>query len=190
MRIAAFLRAATLFLFALPALAGWTIHGPDGGSVKRLVFDPADPAIVYAASNGLFRSGDGGQHWVGASSLLGTTILDVAVANSDPRIVFAASPDGLYKSTDRGVNWSAVQTDGSFHVAVSTQNANVVYSVSITGPVMSSDGGATFGNRGSGLPSGLATAIAVDPQNDTTVYLAFPSAAGAYKSTDSGTHRT
>jgi len=191
MRIAAFFRAATLFFFALPALGDWTIHGPDGGSVKRLAFDPADPSIVYAAaSNGLFRSGDGGQHWVGAPALLGTGMLDVAVAKSDPRMVFAASPDGLYKSIDRGLSWSTVQANGSFHVAVSAQHANVVYSVSLSGPVMSSDGGATFGSRGSGLPAGLASAIAVDPQNDTTVYVAFPSSSGVYKSTDSGAHWT
>jgi hypothetical protein len=47
-----------LVLAALPCFAGsiWTIDGPDGGTVNRLVFDPADPSIVYAgASNGLFR---------------------------------------------------------------------------------------------------------------------------------------
>ena len=96
---------ASLLVAALPAFAGnrWMINGPDGGTVNRLVFDPTDSSIVYAgASNGLFRSADGGRHWVGAPALLGTTILDVAVANSDPRVVFAASTYGLYRTTDRG----------------------------------------------------------------------------------------
>src|ERR1043165_9944016 len=109
MRLPVPLRAAfvaLLTLIALPALAGsrWVINGPDGGSVTRLVFDPADASIVYAgSSNGLFRSADGGAHWVAAAELLGTSISDVAVAKSDPRTVYAATGYGLYKSSDRGM---------------------------------------------------------------------------------------
>jgi hypothetical protein len=180
---------AIILLAALPALAGWAIHGPDGGSVKRLVFDPTDASIVYAAaSNGLFRSADGGQHWVAGAGLVGTGLLDVAVAKSDPRVIFAASASGLFKSTDRGASFHLVQSNGAFHLAVSRQNADIVYCVSINGPVQSTDGAATFGPRGSGLPAGLASAIAVDPQNAATVYVSFPTSPGVYKSTDSGAH--
>ncbi|MGZ4810415.1 MAG: WD40/YVTN/BNR-like repeat-containing protein, partial [Thermoanaerobaculia bacterium] len=176
---------ALLLLLAFAALGDgrWTIQGPDGGNVKRLLFDPGDPSIVYAAAtNGLFRSADGGRHWLGAAELLGTTVLDVAVAKSDPRSVFAASPDGLYKSTDRGLSWSLIQSSGAFALAISAQSPHVIYDVSISGLVQSTDGGVTFGARGSGLPSGNPTALAVDPQNASIVYAAFPFAAGVYKS--------
>lgn len=179
-------------LVALPALASgrWTIGGPDGGSVTRLVFDPADSSIVYAAStNGLFRSADGGRHWLAASALLGTRILDIAVAKSDSRTVFAATTYGLYKSTDRGASWRLVQSDSWFRVAVSAQNPDVVYSISFSGPVLSTDGGTTFGKAGSGLPAGgLPSALAVDPGNAAVLYASFPSSAGVYKSSDSGAH--
>jgi hypothetical protein len=179
-----------LMLFALPvAGSGWTISGPDGGTIRRLVFDPADPSIAYAGtSNGLFRSADGGQHWVAAPLLLGINIGDIAVAKSDPRIVFAASPSGLFKSSDRGASWRVLSDSGSFHLAVSAQNASVVYNVSINGLIQSANGGVTFGSRGAGLPSGTATGLVVDPQNDAVVYAAFPASAGVFKSTDSGAH--
>jgi hypothetical protein len=178
-------------LFALPVFGAgqWTINGPDGGNVRRLLFDPNDSSIVYAgATNGLFRSADGGRHWNAAPALLGTIFLDLAIAGSDSTNVFAASPSGLYKSSDRGVTWQMIQSAGSFHLAVSAQNPKIVYSVSITGLVRSADGGATFESRGSGLPAGLATGIALDPHNDSIVYAAFPSSAGIYKTTDGGAH--
>lgn len=182
-----------LLLLALPAFAAsrWVIDGPDGGTVNRLVFDPGDPSIAYAAaSNGLFRSFDGGQHWAGATALLGTTVLDVAVAKSDSRTAYAATGNGLYKTTDRGASWRVAREGSWFRVAVSAQNAEVVYSASFAGSVRSDDGGITFGSRGSGLPNGVPLAIAVDPQDAATVYASFQSVNGVYKSSDAGAHWT
>ena len=182
---------AVFLVAALPAFAGnrWLINGPDGGTVNRLVFDPADSSIVYAgASNGLFRSSDGGRHWAGAPLILGTTILDVAVAKSDPRVVFAASTYGLYKTSDRGSTWHLVNASESFRVAVSAQNPNVVYAVTFNGPVQSTDGGVTFAARGAGLPGGVASALTVDPRNDAVAYAAFQAVNGIFATSDGGAH--
>jgi photosystem II stability/assembly factor-like uncharacterized protein len=182
---------ALLVLAALPTFAAshWTINGPDGGMVNRLVFDPNDSSIVYAgATNGLFRSADGGEHWAGAAALFGTNILDVAVAKSDSRVVYAASPDGLYRTTDGGSSWRLVNTDSSFRVGVSAQNPNVVYSVSFNGPLRSTDGGTTFESRGSGLPNGVASALTVDPRNQAVAYAAFQGVNGIFMTSDSGAH--
>lgn len=182
-----------LVLFALPVIAGdnrWTIKGPYGGTVNKLAFDPVNPSIVYAASsNGVFRSADGGQNWVAAAGLVGTPFSDIAVAASDPQKVFASSVWGLYKSTDRGATWSVVHPFGSYAVAVSRTNADIVYSNSSGGPFRSSDGGVTFGAYGSGLPSGVSV-LAVDPQTPDTVYAAYGTSAGVYKSVDGGAHWT
>jgi photosystem II stability/assembly factor-like uncharacterized protein len=186
----AILLAITL-LGALPTFAGsrWTLSGPDGGGVTRLVFDPTDPSIIYAAaSNGLFRSADGGRHWIGAAALQGTTILDVAVAPSDARVVYAASAYGFYRTTDGGASWRLVNTGSFFRVAVSAQNPDVVYSTSFNGPLRSLDGGVTFESRGSGLPTGAAMAVTVDPRNEAIAYAGFPSAAGIFKTSDGGAH--
>jgi|GEM_PF-3047524 len=124
-------------LFSLSLFAGenrWTINGPEAGSATRIVFDPADSSIVYAAtSNGVFRSSDGGQHWTAAAGLLGTPFSDLAVATNDPQKVFAASVYGLYKSSNRGVTWSVVHPFGSSKVAVST-DGNVVSASPPVGP--------------------------------------------------------
>src|SRR5713226_8245046 len=135
-----------LVLSALPVIAGdnrWTIKGPYGGTVSKLAFDPVNPSIAYAASsNGIFRSADGGQHWAAAAGLVGTPFMDVAVAASDPQKVFASSVYAFYKSTDRGLTWFQVPGSfGSYAVAVSRTNADIVYSDSSGGPIRSSDGG-------------------------------------------------
>jgi photosystem II stability/assembly factor-like uncharacterized protein len=176
--------------FAVSLFAGenrWTIKGPDAGSPPKIVFDPVNSSIVYAAtSNGVFRSGDGGQHWTVGAGTLGTPFGDVAVASGDPQKVFASSVYGLYKSSDRGVTWSLAHPFGSFKVAVSA-NGSVVYSVSTGGPIRSADGGVTFGSTGSGLPAGTS-ALVLDPQNADTIYAALLSNAGVYKSTDGAAH--
>jgi photosystem II stability/assembly factor-like uncharacterized protein len=186
-----------LVLFTLPIMAGdnrWTIKGPFGGSVSKLAFDPVNPSIAYAASpNGMFRSTDGGQHWVAAAEVLGTPFVDIAVANSDPQQVFASSTYGLFKSTDRGLTWFHIPGSfGSNAVAVSRTNADIVYSNTTGGPYRSSDGGVTFGNYGTGLPSPVSavSALAVDPQSPDTVYASYLTSAGVYKSVDGGAHWT
>jgi photosystem II stability/assembly factor-like uncharacterized protein len=78
----------------------------------------------------------------------------VAVVSGDPQKVFAASIDGLYKSSDRGATWSLLQPFSSLKVAVSA-NGNVVYSGSFGEVIRSLDGGLTFGDSGSGLPTGV-----------------------------------
>ena len=189
-----FIQIPLIALVSLSLFAGenrWTIKGPDAGSPGKIVFDPADSSIVYAATtNGVFCSSDGGQHWTVGAGTLGTPFGDVAVASGDPQKVFASSVYGLYKSSDRGVTWSVVHPFGSFKVAVSA-NGSVVYSVSTGGPIRSTDGGVTFGSAGSGFPAFTSVAsLNIDPQNADTVYAALLSNAGVYKSTDGAAHWT
>jgi photosystem II stability/assembly factor-like uncharacterized protein len=186
--------AVLLSLVALPSIAGnnrWTITGPEGGGVNRLAFDSGDPSIAYAATdNGLFRSTDGGKTWAAPPDLLGTRVLDVAVANNDPRKVFASTVAGLYKSDDRGVTWRVAHTTASYKVTVSPANANVVYNLVVSGSIRSLDGGTTFGQPQSGLPSvSFVSGLTLDPQNADTVYASFLFA-GVYKSVDGGAHWT
>lgn len=188
-------RAVFLFvvLLALPVLAGnyrWTTAGPDGGFADSLQFDPADPSIVYAGtSNGLFRSSDGGVHWTGAAPTLGKSVFDIAIAADNPRIVFTSTAYGLYRSEDRGLTWRAMDPQASYGVAVSGDGA-IVYNVSASGPMRSSDGGVTFGATGNGLPvNKIVTAIVVDPRNADVVYSLLTDH-GVYQSVNGGAQWT
>lgn len=121
-------------------------------SIARLVFDPQDPDVVYAATGdpnissyvfigqGLYKSCDAGETW----DLLGLEDLGVlsalAIDPQDNRILYAGSMGiplrpgaerGLYRSEDNGQNWTKVlflsDEAGITDVLVDPQDPNVVY---------------------------------------------------------------
>jgi photosystem II stability/assembly factor-like uncharacterized protein len=84
------------------------------GVVRSLAVDPADPARIFAGADcGLCLSEDGGAHWRRvASPMDGLTVWSIAIAPTDPRIVYAGtgapSRARLYRSSDAGEHWVAV----------------------------------------------------------------------------------
>ena len=48
----------------------WTSIGPEGGFVQAVAIDPDNTSALYAGTlgGGVFKSSDGGAHWVGISN--------------------------------------------------------------------------------------------------------------------------
>ncbi|MEO8217453.1 MAG: hypothetical protein ABI718_10275 [Acidobacteriota bacterium] len=152
------------------------ILGPnaDTGAVE-LAFEPGNPKVLYAAlwqtrrppwsvyppsngpGTGLFKSLDGGDHWIeikghGLPEKPGR--IGFALAPSKPERVYAiidAEEGGMYRSDDRGANWTRTSDDTRIWgrgwyfggVTVEPLNADVVYSCNIS-LYRSDDGGHTF----------------------------------------------
>jgi photosystem II stability/assembly factor-like uncharacterized protein len=127
----------------------------------------------------------------------------MAVALSNPDIMYAGTPGGLFKSVDEGMTWSKV----SFPempvraVAVDPNNQNIVYAGTDCGapPVSpddgiykSADGGLTWQQKG--LSGARINAIVINPSNSQTIYAGTgkPESSysgeivGIFKSTDGG----
>jgi len=73
---------------------------------------PEDPASFYAASGGaVLKSTDRGESWRQAGEGLPGAVSAVAVAPSDPRVVYAGVLEGetasVYRSEDAGESWEA-----------------------------------------------------------------------------------
>lgn len=86
--------------------AGW--YG--GGCFPNLAFDPHNQGRVYLASDvaGIFRSDDHGEKWYFVTKGLGNLMVaQVAVAPSDPNVLYAATQGGVFLSRDAGGSWSA-----------------------------------------------------------------------------------
>lgn len=166
----------------------WLLFGPPAGSIEQFAFDPQDSAIVYAAtSNGIYRSQDGGVTWTLARITASRFISSLVIAPSDSRMVYAACPFGLFRSADRGVTWTLIPGASWYQVAVSPTDANVVYGDTSFGFVRSADGGVTRSVGGTGLPSGPSMmSLLADPNAAETLYVAFGSTDGVYKSSDGG----
>jgi photosystem II stability/assembly factor-like uncharacterized protein len=87
------------------------------GVVRALAVAPDDPARIYAGADaGLCISSDGGASWRRAASPMdGMTVWSVAVAPSAPSVVYAGtgapSRAALFRSTDRGENWTRLSPE-------------------------------------------------------------------------------
>jgi len=93
--------------------------GPVGNRVSAVFGIPDNPRIYYAggASGGIWKTTDGGVHWTPIfDDQPAQSIGSLAVASSDPNIVWAGTGEahfrsnisignGIYKSTDGGKSW-------------------------------------------------------------------------------------
>jgi photosystem II stability/assembly factor-like uncharacterized protein len=157
----------------------------DGGATwKRILFssetagaselqmDPYDPNVLYAAfwdmqrfpwalrsggpGSGLWKSTDGGEHWMqlktGLPKVMGKIRMAVSPANTNRLYASIESEkSGLFRSDDAGQTWQEINSGGGFAtrpwyylgVAADPKNADVVY-VSSSALLKSVNGGKTF----------------------------------------------
>lgn len=91
-----------------------------GINVAALAMDPGDNKAVYLGSydNGLFYSYDKAENWQIAASLGKITVNAVAVDPSSKCIIYAASGNKVFKSTDCNRTWTQVYYDNDLTVSV------------------------------------------------------------------------
>jgi photosystem II stability/assembly factor-like uncharacterized protein len=141
-----------------------------GGRVCRVAGVPGDPLVYYAAtaSGGLWKSSDGGNSWKPIFDDQPTcTVGAVAVAPSDPNVIYAGSGEanirsnvvlgnGVYKSIDGGKTWTHVwKARGQIGtVIVHPTNPNIAFVAMLGSPFgpnphrgvyRTIDGGKTWG---------------------------------------------
>ncbi|MCA9728241.1 MAG: hypothetical protein KC729_11200, partial [Candidatus Eisenbacteria bacterium] len=149
--------------------------GLNMGSVSRILFDPLDDAVVFAAvsgtGKGVYRSSDGGVTWDWSTAAFGSqTIYDLALDPADPDRVIALASGKYYRSVDSGATWQTITESGNLgRLSWSVANPDLVWAVGTNASsddrlFQSLDGGLTFSERP--LPAGDAgyfRAVAGDP---------------------------
>gem|GEM_PF-3426360 len=153
-----------------------------------LAIHPSDPNTLFAgsASSGVYRTSDAADTWTNVG-LRDVTTFNMAIAPTNPSLVFAASSLGVMKSSDRGQSWGVAGQKSAFtlHVATDPQNANIVYVSGVGGQVFRSDNaGIAWRRANTGLPLLQVQAFAIDPQTGA-LYAALERDA-VYRSTDRG----
>jgi photosystem II stability/assembly factor-like uncharacterized protein len=150
-------------------------HDENTGAID-LAFEPGNPKTIYAAlwqtrrppwsiyppsngpGSGLYRSGDGGDHWERVSGQglpsEGLGRIGIAFAPSNPRRIYLivdAKEGGLFRSDNSGQSWQRVSNDRRIwqrgwyfgEVSVDPKDPDTVY-VPNTTTYQSHDGGKTF----------------------------------------------
>ncbi len=137
---------------------------------------PAVLAVLLAALQGAPLAAA-----VGAWSSLGPdggVVGTVAVAPSDPRVVYAgASQGGVFRSVDGGVTWAAASRglldERIVALAVDPRHSSTVYAAAFTGVFTSGDGGDSWTATPLAFPDDgqdNLVSLALDPTRPGTVY--------------------
>ena len=181
------------------------------GWVLALAVDPANTNIVYAGSDRVSKSTDGGHSWKTVfpphpTRYPAENVSALAIAPSRPEAIYAitgefanpsATPDhgrfSIYKSTDAGTTWQATTTvRGSVTLtalAVDPRHPSTVYAAIGANVLKTTNAGETWQPIAHGLPIGDrlggVRALAVDPRRTGTVYAALTQG-GVYKTTNGG----
>jgi photosystem II stability/assembly factor-like uncharacterized protein len=72
-----------------------------GITVSALVLDPANSRTIYAGTKyrGCFWSNDGGRTWLSSNDGLLSPTVNTLALHPEGRLLFAATPDGIYRGT-------------------------------------------------------------------------------------------
>ncbi|MCW8804076.1 MAG: T9SS type A sorting domain-containing protein [Ignavibacteriaceae bacterium] len=171
-------------------------YGGDGGEV---CFNPFNSNFILGETQngGLFRTTNSGSSWSSATSGISTsenvTWVAPIIVHPTTDGTFYTARQRVYRSTNNGGAWTAISANvnGSSAVremAISKSNPLVMYAASGTNIFLSTDGGATFTNKTSGLPGRTITSVNVHPTNENIAILTFSgfSTNKVYKTTDMG----
>jgi photosystem II stability/assembly factor-like uncharacterized protein len=197
----------------------------DTQQIGRIVVDPNNANVLLvaalghpygaSATRGVYRSSDGGAHWQRTLYKNDDTgAIDLAVTPGHPEVVFASlwqtrrppwnvyppssGPDGgLYKSTDGGITWRALEDSGlpahpgRIGLAISPSQPQRVFALvdATDGGLYRSDDGGVKWRRVSADPriwrrGWYFGSVTIDPTNAEAVYICNTA---LYRSLDGGT---
>lgn len=204
--------------------------------VAALAIDPTNPDNIYIGTGevyntfqvsepgtvnrftrgtygiGILKSTDGGDSW--SKSLDFQTdelkgVQDIEINPTNGNIIFAATTDGLLRSTDAGANWDVVNAIPlAVEIEINPVNPDTIFvthgnltfpgTTVESGIYRSTDGGDTFTALGNGLPTSYSgkAEIAISSSNPNVIYASVQeffigsgeatTPLGLYKSTDGG----
>jgi len=178
-----------------------------GYLIYRLLIDPNDNSILYAATNdGVFKTSNAGDSWTQITSLI---FKDMELKPSNSATIYGSTGWGeIYLSTNSGASWTQVLSDGSgrrTQLAVTADNNAIVYAImantsnGLHGIYKSTNSGSSFSmvfsgsttnlldwacdGSGSGGQGWYDLCIASDP---TDADIVFTGGVNTWKSTDGG----
>lgn len=179
----------------------WTDSGeiPDAADPRCLAMTIANTLLVGTVDHGVYRSSDSGLTWTASSNGLKNKKIQVlAVDPFNLSVVYAATLQGLCRSTDAGVTWQFIETISGFSpepivigIALSPVVKDALWvilrnSKGLATIVRSRDGGQSWSYAAGGLAQDAQPRVILpDPSHPDTFYIGTVYD-GVYRSDDSG----
>jgi len=175
--------------------------------VSGIVIHPQNPNIIYILTGdgdggdthsiGVLKSYNGGLTW--HSTGLSWDVLDfvrgykLRMHPTNSEILFAATSEGIFKTTDGGFSWTNTIAGHFFDIEFNPGNSFIMYTSQASSFFRSTDTGDTWTQITNGVPTNATrTEIGVTPVSPSYVYLlcgpatGFGSFVGVYRSYDNG----
>lgn len=172
--------------------------------VSGIAVDYSNSDIIYIATGdkdasdtysiGVLKSLDGGITWntTGLTFTNTSTLAsEIFMHPSNPQILWVATSNGFYKTTNGGTTWTRKLTGNVKDIKLKPGNPDVIYAVTPNRFYRSTNAGENFVEITSGMPANSGRLIIdVTPANPEYVYVLSAntnwSHQGLYKSTNSG----
>jgi len=176
------------FVCAVAALASdWRLIGPEGGDVRSLAYDPANPnRILLGTSAGqMFLSEDGGSSWAlfahlgkGDDYVLDHIIFDPNHASTiyvAAWSLYNADEGDVFRSDDGGRTWNAlpgVHGKSIRALAMAPSDPNLLVIGALDGVFRSRDGGKSWERISPENQAEIKNieSLAIDPMNPDIIY--------------------
>ena len=165
-----------------------------GAWVSPYIIDPLNPKILYLGYSDIYKTTDQGDAWTKISTMnTSSKIRSMAIAPSNPQVLYVADPTRIWKTTDGGSSW--INITGTIpsnitNIAVKNDDENTLW-VTVSGYTSSKvfqsiSGGTTWTNISTGLPSIPTYTIVQNKQVNAEVQLYVGTELGVYfkKGTD------
>ena len=180
----------------LPVLIlGLSSCGKQSDSIVSIALNPANPNILYVATNeSVYKTRDGGTSWERVSTELSSRrVLTLAIDPRHPATIYAGTMgDAVYKSPDGGQRWLPHNVGLKEHISVVNQflfdprDTEVLYAATTVGFFRSVDGARLWEERMAGMKEvHYVVAIAQSPTEPQILYAG--TSGGAYRSSDGAT---
>lgn len=210
------IRSRTLARNGPNPAANWQSLGPNkmegqGGRMISHAFEPGNSQVIWAgsASGGLWLSENGGDFWQPVTDQIPSTGIGAVTVNPlNPNSLLIGTGEGytlgssairpglgVFKSTDRGLNWQPTNFDyqqtagvSAFKLIWSHADTNIVWLAATNGIWKSTDGGESWVLKkgdGSNQQTSVCDDLVQHPANPDILYAAIE-ADGIWKSADGG----
>jgi len=182
-------RSGTPVFKSVNGAANWSAIGSGltASLIQAMAADPANPNILYAASNQeLYKTTDGGANWslAGAPPLVAgvqPVVTSMAIDPKTPAAIYLGTASGVFKSVNGGQSFerksAGITTSTVNAIIVDPMTPAAVYAGTSGGAFKSVNGGESWTPANSGLTEApisnqpaLVRRLAPDPSNPATIY--------------------